>query len=198
MSELRSKLIRLAHSKPELRGTLLPLLASQKQAAKPSPADKAEFAKLFKKLMGDAESPADQDDLEDLKASFLAGDVTLKQIKSDGLDKKSSSKKASGVSYTKALNDATLEYAADFFRAIDALLYEKDADFQRMQDNMFKGTDIEGQPFFLEFVTNGQLGVGRTFICRWSLGDRHGDEILKWVEYTSSQAAVACLRKVGF
>lgn len=31
MSELRSKLIRLAHAKPELRGTLLPLLGSPAQ-----------------------------------------------------------------------------------------------------------------------------------------------------------------------
>jgi hypothetical protein len=82
MSDLRSKVIRLAHTKPELRPHLLPLLTGQsKQAAKPSPKDKAEFEKLFKKMMAAAESPGDQDDLEDLKESFLAGEVSLKDIK---------------------------------------------------------------------------------------------------------------------
>ena len=48
MSELRSKLIRLAHAKPELRGTLLPLLA--KSAA----ADKKIKGKKLESVVSDA------------------------------------------------------------------------------------------------------------------------------------------------
>lgn len=61
-------------------------LAAAKRAirnpCKPSTADKAAFAKLFKAKMGRASSPAAQDDLENLRAAFLAGHVTLAQISS--------------------------------------------------------------------------------------------------------------------
>lgn len=79
MESLHKQLVRLGSTNPELRPHIRQLLA----ASKPSAADKAAFNIMFKKMMVDAESPGDQDDLEDLKESFLAGEVTLKDIREE-------------------------------------------------------------------------------------------------------------------
>ena len=52
-------------------------------AGKPTAAEKAQASRLFKKRRAAAASPADQNDLDDLKRSFLAGEVTLAEMKAN-------------------------------------------------------------------------------------------------------------------